>query len=114
MKPASIVSGKPDLSGNRFSTSTHNTGMNQRETIEETLCNLAAIWGADEIERITSGRGGVFYKVRAGGVTISYQSASNVILQISRYLLEQASTISGEPGGEKHRLARSGVAHPLK
>lgn len=94
MRPAMIVKGETDLGDRRFRSSTHNTGLSQRETIEESLCNLAAVFGAEEIQRITSSRGSLFYKIQTGDMTISYQSASNVILELSRHLLERAKLSS--------------------
>jgi len=91
MKPAKIVSGNPDLPGGGFATTTENTGLSQRETLEQTLCNLAAVLGAEEVHRIANSRGSIFYSVRGKGVSTMYQSASNLALELSRLLVARAT-----------------------
>jgi hypothetical protein len=95
MKPVKITPGVTQ--GGHFATTTRNTGLSQRATLEQTLSNLAAVWGADALERLTSGRGGVFYRARSGGVAIQCQSGSNVVLELSRYLLERAGKAQAAP-----------------
>ena len=74
--------------GRTFSTSTKNTGMSQRETLEAIMLNLADHLGIDEILKITSARGSDFYCPNTGGAAI-YQSATNTILEMSQMVLKR-------------------------
>jgi hypothetical protein len=86
---AKIVEPQRDPSGT-FVTSTKNTGLSQRETLEEALVNLATLAGASAILRQHNSRGSTFYKVK--GVEVhGYQSASNTILELSRLLRARAA-----------------------
>lgn len=73
--------------GRSFSTTTKNTGMSQRETLESIILNLAAHLGIVEIFKITSARGADFYAPNTGGSPI-YQSATNTIFELSRMVKE--------------------------
>lgn len=79
---AKIVPRTPN--GRTFSTSTKNTGMDQRETLETIIINLATSLGIKEISKATSARGSYFYCAGPMGI---YQSASNTILELSQELL---------------------------
>jgi hypothetical protein len=68
--------------GHAAATTTRNTHLSQRETLENSMCNLATALGVETIERF-HGQGGKFYKVWSNGIQIPYQRASNVILELS-------------------------------
>ena len=74
--------------GQTFSTSTKNTSMSQRETLEAIMLNLADHLGIEEILKLTSARGSDFYCPKTGGVAI-YQSATNTILEMSQMVLKR-------------------------
>jgi hypothetical protein len=69
--------------GKGFATSTKNTGMNQRETLEAIILNLADHLGIEEIFKTTSACGSNFYCPNGNGAWL-YQSATNTILEMSR------------------------------
>lgn len=71
--------------GRSFPTTTKNTGMSQRETLEAIILNLATHLGIEAIFKITSARGADFYAPNTGGAP-TYQSATNTILELSRIL----------------------------
>lgn len=83
---ARIVSATPN--GQTFSTSTKNTGMSQRETLEAIMLNLADHLGIDEILKKTSARGSDFYCPNTDGAAL-YQSATNTILEMSQMVLKR-------------------------
>ena len=85
MERAKIVEGKP--SGKSFGTTTKNTSLSQRETLERIMVNLATHVGITKINRLISARGAVFYEPQ--GLGESYQSASNTILTISELILKK-------------------------
>ncbi|WP_186083620.1 hypothetical protein [Burkholderia gladioli] len=90
-KRAVIVEGDSDWNGGKgFITTTRNTGLSQRETLEETIVNLATLLGFKQIGWKKGARGGTFYKVMDEGTHQAYQSASNCILDLSRLLVKQA------------------------
>ncbi|MHB8057427.1 MAG: hypothetical protein ACYDHC_05980 [Desulfuromonadaceae bacterium] len=66
-------------------TTIKNTGITQRETLEEIIINLATIIGAKEIYKTQDARGSYLYVVQAQGFSC-FQSASNTILELSRKL----------------------------
>lgn len=88
---AAIVAAPSD-GGRYFATSTKNTSLPQRDTLEEIICNLAPLVGANTVHRRESARGGVFYAVQAPRLGI-YQSATNTILQLSREIASRAGAI---------------------
>ena len=90
MSRAQIVKA-PSTKQGWFTTTTKNTDLSQRETLEEVIVNLASFLGAKTIYKRTGSRGGVFYEVQAAGFG-SFQSASNTILELSRRLSEIGKT----------------------
>ncbi|MDO8787458.1 MAG: hypothetical protein Q7J42_05250 [Sulfuritalea sp.] len=91
MKQAKIVPGTPE--NNSFDTTTKNTSLSQRETLEEVMMNLATYLHVLEIKTLTSSRGAIFYSLRMPqqSFDMSYQSASNTILELSRALVKRAT-----------------------
>ena len=81
---AKILKPPQDDSG-RFSATTKNTNLNQRETLEEAVLNLATLAGAEVVHKRQNARGTFFYEVQGRGFP-SYQSATNTILELSRTL----------------------------
>ncbi len=79
MKKAIIVAADPGV----LLTALENTGMPQRDKLEETIVNLASFLGAKVIKRGLTQRGAYFYSVDTG----SYESASNIILSLSRRIV---------------------------
>ena len=77
-------------SGKSFTTSTKCTGMNQRETLEAIILNLADHLGVEKLFKTTSARGSYFYCPDKGGALI-YQSATNTILEMSRKMQKPLS-----------------------
>lgn len=75
-----------------FGTSTRNTGLSQRETLEEIIINLATRLGIKTVEKRLSARGSEFYST--GGL---HQSATNTVLELSRLLVAETR------GDAKHR-----------
>jgi hypothetical protein len=57
--------------------------------LEEIMLNLATLAGAKVIHKVASARSGYFYEVQGPGFG-SYQSASNTILELSRFLCRRA------------------------
>ncbi|MFA1727625.1 hypothetical protein ACD582_10000 [Xanthomonas nasturtii] len=84
MALAEIVKAPP--SGDRyFHTTTKNTAIFQRKTLEEVIINLATALAAGIIHKQLSSRSISFYEVQ--GVSASgFQSASSTILELSRRL----------------------------
>lgn len=76
---------RPETNTGNIPTTTTNTHVSQRETLEEIIINLATIIGAKNIYKTQSARGGYFYEVQAPGFSC-FQSASNTILELSRKL----------------------------
>ena len=72
-----------------FSTTTKNTDLSQRDTLEETIVNLATALEIKNVYKKQNSRGSYFYEVQASGFT-GFQSASNTILALSRRLSHQA------------------------
>ena len=75
----------------RFYTTTKNTDLRQRETLEEALANLAGLAGASVVHKRQNARGTYFYEVQGSGFP-SYQSASNTILELTRILSPSGGT----------------------
>lgn len=75
---------RAELQGGRIPTSTANTGMGQRETLEAIILNLASALEISEVSKCMSARGSEFYRA---GSTGNFQSASNTILDMSKRLL---------------------------
>jgi len=71
-----------------FGTTTKNTNITQRETLEEIMINLSTLLGVDEIYKQENSNGSFFYEVQAPGFSC-YQSASNTILELSRTLVNK-------------------------
>ncbi len=90
MKRAKIVPGSSE-SHSLFAT-TKNTSQSQRETLEEIMLNLATYLHVPEIKRLTSARGVIFYSFRMPQepFDMSYQSATNTILELSHALVKRA------------------------
>ena len=81
-----------------FSTTTKNTHLSQRETLEQALVNLATLADASVIHRLHNSRGSTFYEVQGVGAS-GYQSASNTILELSRVLCARHADLRRK-GGE--------------
>ena len=81
MKAAKIVPPPPG----RFWTTTQNTSLSQRETLERTLTTLAALVGATVVYKQMDSRGSIFYQVEAPGFSL-FQSATNTIFDLSQHL----------------------------
>jgi hypothetical protein len=81
MKAAKIVA----TPTGQFWTTTKNTSLSQRETLERTLATLAALVGATIVYKQMDSRGGVFYRVQAQGFSL-FQSATNTIFDLSQHL----------------------------
>ena len=79
----------PKIDQKWFSTTTKNTDLSQRETLEEIIINLATLAYAKEIYIRQNARGSFFYEVQAPGFS-GFQSASNTILDLSRKLSHRA------------------------
>lgn len=72
----------PLTTGSSFVTSTKNTGMSQRETLEAIILNLSEALDISEVLKVTSARGAEFYRPSLGGM--SFQSATNTIFDLSK------------------------------
>lgn len=70
-------------------TTTKNTAISQRKTLEEVIVNLATVLGASVIYKQLSSRGTSFYEVQGVGLS-GFQSASNTILELSRKLASRS------------------------
>jgi hypothetical protein len=84
MAKAKIVEA-PKPSSGYYGATTKNTGLSQRDTLEEVLINLATAVGAKVIHRAMTARFSYIYEVQHPGFT-SFQSATNTILELSRAL----------------------------
>ena len=71
-----------------FGTTTKNTDLSQRDTLEEIIVNLATALEIENVHKRQNSRGGYFYEVQASGFAC-YQSASNTILALSQRLSHQ-------------------------
>ncbi|MFU6944659.1 hypothetical protein ACM76E_30715, partial [Pseudomonas aeruginosa] len=67
---------------------TKNTGLSQRESLEEIMINLATALGVNEIHKALTARDSYIYEPQKKGLYFSYQSATNTILDLSRKVLE--------------------------
>lgn len=88
MTRAKIVKAPP-TDRNYFVTTTKNTAISQRETLEEVIVNLATALGAEIVHRQLGSRGAYFYEVQASSLS-GFQSASNTILELSRKLANRS------------------------
>lgn len=79
-----------------FSTTTKNTGLSQRDTLEAIIINLANHLGVDEVYKITSSRGADYYRCPMAVGASTYQSATNTIFEMSKMLA--GTSRPGEPG----------------
>lgn len=75
----------PQTDGPVFCTTTKNTGMSQRATLEEVIVNLSTALGVEVVYKRENARGAYFYEVQGNGFP-SFQSASNTVLELSRRL----------------------------
>jgi len=77
-----------------FGITEKNTGLSQRETLENTIINLSTCLKIEEIHRVTSSRSAVFYAPQEPSLKshhrMKYQSASNTILELSKKLLSHS------------------------
>lgn len=85
-------------SGGYFITTTANTSLSQRASLEETLLNLATALSAEVVETQKNARGAQFYRVEGAGLT-AFQSATNTILTLSQILANRAFTAPPLPNG---------------
>jgi hypothetical protein len=70
-----------------YGATTANTGMSQRDKLEETMRNLATVLGAKVVRKACIQDGSYIYAIGSD----SYQSASNLILDLSRKIVGQRS-----------------------
>ena len=75
----------PSSNRGYFVTTTKNTLIPQRTTLEEIIINLASALGIEIIHKQESSRNAYFYEVQGKGFG-GYQSATNTILELSRKL----------------------------
>lgn len=87
MSRAKIIQA-PKSSKGWFGTTTKNTDLSQRETLEEIMINLATTLGVKEIHKQQNSRGAYFYEVQSNGFSC-FQSASNTILELSREIVSK-------------------------
>lgn len=83
MKAEIVVPPRDDA--RRFFSSTKNTDLGQRATLEEAIANLAGLAGAAVVHKRQNARGSFFYEVQGHGFP-PYQSATNTILELTRIL----------------------------
>lgn len=69
-------------------TSTKNTDMDQRSTLEAIILNLATVLNVETISTVMSARGNIFY-CTTPNENHGYQSATNTILDLSILLKNQ-------------------------
>jgi hypothetical protein len=81
MRKAKIVEVQQDV----YKSTLENRGMRQRDKLEETIVNLASFLGAKAVKKACIQDGSYMYSVDSG----TYQSASNVILELSRKIVGQ-------------------------
>ena len=84
MAQAKIINA-PATSRGFFISTTKNTCISQRDTLEEIIVNLASALGVEVIHKRLGARGAYFYEVQTSGFS-GFQSASNTILELSRRL----------------------------
>ena len=82
---AHLVPGKPDLQGGRVKSSADGRDLSPRQKVEETLTNLAAALGYRQVKRICMQDRTKMYAVDDE----AYQCGTNLILDLSRKLLEK-------------------------
>lgn len=90
MRKTKIITAPKPSSGS-YNGTIKNTGLSQRETLEETMINLASALGAKEIHKALTDRFSYIYEVQYPGLS-SFQSASNTILELSRVLASKANS----------------------
>lgn len=90
MALAMIIKAPPTGRG-YFVTTTKNTAISQRKTLEEVIVNLATALGAEIVHKQLGARGAYFYEVQGSSVS-GFQSASNTILELSRRLANGSNT----------------------
>lgn len=83
-----------ELHGRRIPTSTANTGLSQRETLEAIILNLASALEISEVSKCMSARGSEFYRAGPSG---NFQRASNTILEVSKRLLQCLPILGSDP-----------------
>jgi hypothetical protein len=81
MKKAEII----EVREGTYGATTENTRIPQRAKLEETIANLATVLGAKIVKKATIQDGSNIYAVDDE----SYQTASNVILHLSRKLVDR-------------------------
>lgn len=90
MRKTKIITAPKPSSGS-YSGTIKNTGLSQRETLEEIMINLATALGAKEIHKALTDRFSYIYEVQYPGLD-SFQSASNTILELSRAVASKAKS----------------------
>ena len=90
MRKTKIITAPLPQSGH-YSATIKNTGLSQRETLEETMINLASALGVKEIHKALTARYSYIYEVQHSGFG-SFQSASNTILELSRAVVSKANS----------------------
>lgn len=90
MRKTKIITAPRPSSGSYCGT-IKNTGISQRETLEEIMINLATALGAKEIHKALTARYNYIYEVQHPEFG-SFQSASNTILELSRAVVKKANS----------------------
>ncbi|WP_212625103.1 hypothetical protein [Pseudomonas sp. PP3] len=88
--PKTKIIEAPKPSCGFYGATTKNTGLNQRETLEEIMINLATSLGIKVIHKALTARDSYIYEAQHPGFG-SFQSASNTILELSRALAKKSS-----------------------
>ena len=90
MRKTKIITAPRPSSGS-YGATIKNTGLSQRETLEETMINLGTALGVKEIHKALTARDSYIYEVKLPGFG-SFQSASNTILELSRAVVRKANS----------------------
>jgi hypothetical protein len=81
----------PSPSNGYYGATTKNTGLDQRETLEEIMINLATSLGIQVIYKALTARFSYIYEVQSPSFS-GFQSASNTILELSRAVAKKSSS----------------------
>jgi hypothetical protein len=90
MRKTEIITAPSPQSG-YYAGTIKNTGLSQRDTLEETMINLATALGVKDIHKALTARLSYIYEVQHPGFG-SFQSASNTILELSRAVASKANS----------------------
>ncbi|ARC79598.1 hypothetical protein ACSEPM_08075 [Pseudomonas aeruginosa] len=89
MRKATIVTAPVPERG-YYTATIANTGLSQRDSLEEIMLNLASVLGITEIHKALTAGSSYIYEPqgKAVGHYFAYQSATNTILDLSRKVLD--------------------------